>query len=543
MMKLLSIPGIPYPGSLVFKRDAMRGLDNTAAEFFGIPSMVLMENAGRAMAGAALSLLEGSGSKTPVREQRFRFCAFCGGGNNGGDGFVAARHLRNLGHDVAVIFVTPADRMSRDTRNNFEITVKFGIPVIDCSMGINPEAGTAAASADLIFDCLLGTGVSKAPRGVAADAIELINSLTAPVVSADLPSGLDSDTGALPGKFVRATATVTFGGIKPGLLIYPGAGAAGQVMASEIGIPRMAAEAGCRMVLSGPAMVAGILPPVRRDTHKGINGRVFIVGGFDGYSGAAVISAIGALRSGAGLVTVAAPRNTCRAMVARIPEAMTLELPAEGIALVWPPFPAAFRCDAMAIGPGLGDGDGRREIVQVVAAGFDGPLVIDADGLNRLAEAGASGILSSRPGPTLLTPHPGEMARLTGASVAEVLDDPLTAALSLAASTGAVVHLKGPTSVTASPEGTAVFCVVGSPGMAKGGSGDLLTGLAVGLAARGLDLFDAAWGAAWLLGRASEIAAGDTHPDWILPTDTAAALPRVLAEVEIHRSGTAEVVS
>lgn len=542
MMKSLSIRGIPYPQSFAFDRVSMRNLDKSAIEAFGIPSRVLMENAGRALAGESLSLLENNGAEgrrpgSGKCVSGFVFIAVCGGGNNGGDGLVALRHLKDLGHEAIALTLTPLERMTVDTRSNFGIAVKSGVRVHDCSAGISPDAVAELDRADLILDCILGTGSSGAPRGVPADAITLINSSPGTVVSADLPSGLDADTGAFPGLFVKADATVTFGGLKPGLLIHPGAGAAGRVVAAEIGIPRSLAEERCVMAVSGPAMASGTLPPIRRSVHKGQNGRVLVAGGFEGFSGAALMCALGALRSGAGLVTVAAPEKTCRAVSSAIPEAMTMEMPTEGFPPGWSKKPAEFRCDALAIGPGLGSGPGRMEMVTHLAAAFEGPMVIDADGLNRLAEAGAARVLSSRPGPTLLTPHPGEMARLLDSTVPEVLSDPLGAARSLAKSTGAVVHLKGATSVTVSTEGQAMFCVAGSPGMAKGGSGDLLTGFASGLAARGVPLFESGWLAAWILGRAAEFAAADTHPDWLLPRDTLSAVPRVYEEIESHRGG------
>jgi len=504
----------------------MRALDARAIEECGVPGAVLMENAGRAVFEV---LLERFG---PARDRRFHVVA--GTGNNGGDGFVAARYLRLAGARVTLSVIGDPERIRGDAATHYALLAP---------LGLRPEPFSSPGS--LKIDALLGTGAAGAPRQDAAQAIRWMNADPQPTISVDIPSGVDADTGATPGEAVRAAVTVTFGYPKVGMLLAPGSECCGEIVVRDIGFPwdALDVDAPCTWIVA-ESIRAG-LRPRRRDDHKGAFGHVLIVGGSLGMSGAPAMAARAALRAGVGLVTVAAPVRAQATIASRIDEAMTLALPEEDGALsecaAEGVISAASRAGSVCVGPGLGASPGARRAVGRMVRVLQAPVVLDADGLNALAEEPE--MLSERAGETVLTPHPGEAGRLLGRSAADVQANRLAAVRELAARFRAVVVLKGAGTLVcdgrAGPEvGEASAAPVainstGNPGMATGGSGDVLTGIIGALIAQGLDACDAACLGVYAHGRAGDIAAARLGQVSMVAGDIIEALPTAIRELEV----------
>ena len=499
----------------------MREIDRTAIEGLGIPGLALMERAGRAVAEAASALAAAHG----------RVVVVCGGGNNGGDGYVAARLLREAGRAVQVVALVPAERLAGDARAAREAAERARVTIDDRG---GPDA-VQAGPGDVVVDALLGTGLTRPPEGSFAAAIGRINQARAGgarVLAVDVPSGLSADTGRPLGACVQADRTVTFAFLKRGLVLFPGAEVAGAVEVADIGIPPLAAErvpAGCELVAEEE--VRALVPVRRPDAHKGDAGRVLVVAGSPGKTGAAHLSLLGALRGGAGLVTLAAREPVLPFALAGLPEAMSERLPAGGSlgrgdleALL----AAARGKDAVVIGPGIPRGPETAEVLVALLERTGLPAVLDADALNALAESRS--LLGRLPPRLVLTPHPGEMARLAGATVAEVQADRIGVAASRAREWSAVVVLKGARTVVAAPDAPPAVIPTGNPGMASGGTGDVLAGLIGALLAGGLSPFDAARAGAWVHGRAGDLAARSSGQRGLLAGDLGRAIGAVWAE-------------
>lgn len=467
---------------------AMQELDRRTIAEIGLPGMVLMENAGRAVADIICA--------------RYADCypgpvmILCGRGNNGGDGFVIARHLRDEGWQVRVVLLADRTVPTGDAAAMLAVFERSGGTVIAA-----PDAAALTVALDghscrLCVDALLGTGCTRAPEGVVAVAVDWLNRQSAPVVAVDIPSGVDAGSGRIPGSAVRAALTVTFAFAKVGLVSYPGAGVAGEVVIAPIGIPREVADAApadCLLIDRSEAKV--LLPSRPVDGHKGTFGHLLVVAGSLGKSGAAVMTATAGLRAGAGLVTLACPASLQTIAATQLLEVMTEPLAEVGGAVSLQSMAELLALSdgkqALAIGPGLGTGDETTALVRRLLKASPLPAVIDADGLNALA--GHLDVLAQRRDrPTVLTPHPGEMARLTGQSVAVVQADRIAAARNFAVTHGVVLVLKGARTVTASPDGRVRINASGHAGMASGGMGDVLTGLIGGLLAQGMTAADAA---------------------------------------------------
>ncbi|MCC7492323.1 MAG: NAD(P)H-hydrate dehydratase [Fimbriimonadaceae bacterium] len=500
----------------------MRAWDEAAARQYGLPTLLLMEHAGVAVAQAARGLLPDGG----------RVLLLCGKGNNGGDALVAARWLQRWGYRCEILAADlPADPTS-DAGRQVDLVRALGLPLTR----LESLAGVAAAlaAADLVIDGLLGTGSSGDPRGLLAELIEAVNAAGRPVLAIDLPSGLDADTAAVGQPCVQATVTVCLGALKRGLAVTPGMLQAGRLEVVDIGLPGRCPDldAGTPQRLAA-ADIAALLPPRARDAHKGQAGRVALVGASEGLLGAGILAARAALRGGAGLVTLVLPETLAGSVAQSCPETMTWPLPllagdfSEAAAERLGPLLA--RVDACGIGPGLGTAPGAQALLAAVAA-WGRPTVYDADALNLLARHREC--WPALAGAALLTPHPGEAARLLASSIAAVQADRLGAARTLAERSGAVVLLKGCGTVIAAPDGRLRVNPTGTPAMASAGLGDVLTGLATALLASGLPAFEAALAAAWLHGRAGELAA-DGGDRGVLASDVSEALPRALAELRL----------
>jgi len=485
--------------------EQMRELDRRTIEEFGTPGEVLMERAGQGVAAAVLHLAGLTGRLGCVR-------CVAGKGNNGGDAFVVARCLHEMGLTVQLILAAERDALKGDALIHFERMVEAGVqPVSPAHAGGLPP-DNADADRELVVEGILGTGITGAPRGTADEAIALVNQLGIhrPVVAIDVPSGLNSDTGAAEGAVVQADLTVTMGLPKAGLVAAQAADAVGNIEVVDIGIPTdYVTELPDDTELITPADLHHLFPRRSRASHKGTYGHALLIGGSREFSGAIAMAAMSAVRSGAGLVTVLTPAETAATVATLVPEAMVHaaadrvdgSLAAEALTN-WSHELDEF--DAILVGPGLTRSLDAQALCQGVIEAATVPLVLDADAL---PHADSAAVLSRTTAPLVLTPHPGEMARLLGCDSTTVQTDRLQIARDVAAQTDATVVLKGHGTIVAQPDGKAAINPTGNPGMASGGMGDVLAGLLVGLLAQGLAPGDAARAAVFLHGRAADIAA------------------------------------
>ncbi len=508
--------------------EEMRAADRRATERYGVASLLLMENAAR---GAADALERELG---PMAGRRV--AVVCGRGNNGGDGLALARHLLARGARVDAWLAGPAAEVRGDAALNLEALRRGGQAIDEAgdpaSLG---RLRSALGLADVVVDALLGTGVRGPASGPVRDAIVAVNEAGRPVCALDLPSGLPSD-GELPaGPVVRARLTVTFGLVKLGLVLPAGAARAGRVVLVDLGVPASWLTEPTAAGLLEPADVRAAVPPRPLDAHKGRYGHLLIIAGSLGKTGAAGLACLGALRCGTGLVTCAVPASQQPVVAAARLEAMTEPLPetasrtlsAKAIDRV---LELLERADAAALGPGLGLDHETRAAARDLARDAPRPMVVDADALTALVDH--LGDLRAARGPRLLTPHPGEAGRLLGRTAAEVQADRLGSVRRLAAETGAFVALKGARTLVAGPDGRVLVNPTGNPGMASGGTGDVLTGVAGGLLAQGVPAALAGAAAVYLHGLAGDLAAEATGPAGVLAGDLAAALPAAIRRVQ-----------
>ncbi|SMD13159.1 NAD(P)H-hydrate dehydratase [Sporomusa malonica] len=502
----------------------MREIDRSAIHDYGIPGAVLMENAGVAVVRQLEIIIE------PISERKF--CILAGKGNNGGDGYVIARHLVNQGGKVKVFLLGEKAAVSGDARINLDIIDRMGIDIIEITTERDwDKIKVAATFADCLVDALLGTGFRGEIDGEMALLIDIINDAGKLVVAVDIPSGVDADTGRVCGKAVQASHTVTFGLPKPGLFLYPGAEYAGELTVADIGIPAaIIVEQNIKQNIVMAGTIRPILPRRSPAAHKGMSGRVAVVGGSRGLSGAAAMTAEGALRVGAGLITLAAPGSLQDVLAIKLTEVMTRPL-AETAAgtisqeAVVEIAALAADSDVLAIGPGLGRHEDTTAAVRAVIETLECPLVIDADALYALV--GHTDMLADCAALPVLTPHPGEMARLTGLSTQAVNADRVRVARQAAGEWGSIVVLKGARTVVAFPDGEVYINTTGNAGMATGGTGDALTGIIAGLIAQGLSSHDAAVAGVYIHGLAGDVAAASGMVG-MSATDLIKALPAAL---------------
>ena len=499
----------------VFTADEMRAADEWAIEEAGVPSLDLMERAGAGLARVVASIA-GPG---PVR-------VVAGKGNNGGDGLVCARLLREEGREVDVLAVGELEETRGDARAN-----------LDRLPGPRPEpfdpeklAGSAA-----VVDAMLGTGFEGSPREPVAGAIAAINEQNAPVVACDVPSGVNASTGEIEADAVRAEVTATFHGSKIGLHVAPGKFHAGRVEVVEIGIPR-GAPSGERAGLISRRVV-DLVPHRSHEGSKFTSGTVVIAGGAAGFTGAPSMVALGAQRTGAGYIQLAVPRSAQQTVSLRLLEAVTRGLPEEDGAHV----PAgvdevqglAERAGCVVLGPGLGRSDGARKFALGIARSVEKPLLIDADGLN--AHVGALDTLRERPGPTVLTPHAGELARLLEIDSDEVSAHRLRSARDAAERTGCVVLLKGDDTIVAAPGDPVAVNPGATAALATAGTGDVLSGVTGALLSKGMDVFAAAAAGALIHAEAGRVAAERLGADHTVAGDAIEALPEAVERLRAGR--------
>lgn len=500
--------------------DTMKELDRFTIHEIGIPGIVLMEMAGKAVADTVEELLVSSGLK--------RVVIVCGPGNNGGDGFVTARHLLDHGHDVRVVILTEKHRIVGDALTNLKALEYFNAAIQESPDGIPDETVEWAGQA-VIVDAIFGTGLQRYPAGIFADTIDIMNTLPGPSVAVDIPSGIDADCGAVLGTAFDAHVTVTFGAAKLGQFVWPGCGHCGKVKLVPIGIPESLIEKAPDIQLLENSHAAASFRPRPRDSYKNTFGHVVVIGGLPGKSGATVHAALAAIRSGAGLTSVITSEASAARIEGRHPDLMIEPLlkVADGWLTVDDAEISRFLADkgSIVIGPGLSTAPGTASAIKaILGAGL--PTVIDADALNVIA---TNQDLIAAIGPdTVITPHPGEAARLLGIDSAEVQNNRVKSALDLAAKTGATTVLKGAGTIIASPDGRLAVCPSGSPALAVAGSGDVLAGIIGALLARGRLPFEAACAGVFLHGLTGDKAAEKIGEHSVAATDLVDLIPEAI---------------
>lgn len=489
----------------------MREVDRWAIDERGIPSLDLMERAGEGVAHVVERLVP-DGPVTVV----------CGKGNNGGDGLVVARLLRHPTRDVAVVCIGSPEELSRDARANLERLP--GAPPLP----FGEQAATEAIDhAEVVVDALLGTGFAGVPHGQVREAIEAVNDAGKPVVSIDVPSGVDASTGVVAGVAIAAECTVTFHLGKPGLWIAPGKGYAREVIKIDIGIPR-GAPVTTDVGLIGDQALASLARRSAAST-KFTSGHVVVVGGSMGLMGAPAMASLAAMRAGAGYVTACVPESQRSILDAQLMEVMTRGLPdergsltVEGLSLLVEPLG---RADALVLGPGLGRDTSSVALARALAREANVPMVLDADGLN--SHAGCLGDLAERKAPTVLTPHPGELARLLGTDSESVQRERFAHARKASELTASLVVLKGDDTLVVEPAGRVAISRGESPALATAGTGDVLADAIGALLAQGVDPFEAAAIGVQLHARAGrEAARAQGSAEGVIASDVIASLPR-----------------
>ncbi len=498
----------------------MRAADRHTMQELGLPGLMLMERAAAAVTATVEERVE--------KEELV--AVLCGRGNNGGDGLAMARQRHASGGLVEVVLVADPGELSEDAAVQWELVGRFGVPRRVLTEESLPALEELLQKAAVVVDALYGTGLDRALAGLPAQVVELVNTVGGDVVAVDIPSGLSGNSGVLLGPAVEADVTVTFGALKWVHVLAPASLCCGEVVVADIGIPQTAVEKVASGFVLEAQDVAHWLPHRPPDAHKGHFGHLLVVAGRRGRAGAAALAARAGVRAGAGLVTVATALDAVSPIQARVPEAMVDPLPTgdDGSARGDGIEESLAKVTAVAVGPGLGLGEGPRRLLYRILEAWSGPLVLDADALTLLA--GQLERLKGRSAPTVLTPHPGELARLLGISSAKVQEDRPAWARRAAELSGCTVVLKGFHTLVAEAEGPLWINPTGSPGLASGGAGDVLTGCIAAFLAQGLPARQAAATGVYLHGRAAQLA-GKRFPGAVPAWTVAGLLPKAEAEL------------
>ncbi|MBQ2996946.1 MAG: NAD(P)H-hydrate dehydratase [Oscillibacter sp.] len=504
----------------------MKELDRRAIEDLGIPSIDLMERAARGVAEAALSLL-------PEGKGKYRAAVFCGSGNNGGDGIAAARMLFLKGLTVRIFLVGSYEKLTPDAMEETRCLSECGLVLEDFDPD-DPGQVTYAKSCHVLIDAIFGVGLSREihPDTRFAAAIRLMNDCPGKVVAADISSGVDADTGRILGCAAKCDKTVTFTIKKLGQVVGVGAEYSGEVICHDIGIPeRLVAELGCPAQTVEEDFLREALPGRKADGHKGTFGKVLVVGGAVGYTGAPYLTAEAAVRSGCGLVFLGVPEKIWPVEAVKCTSAMPFPLADSDGKIAYDALKGIREklaaCDVLALGPGLGRSSELTKLVCTLMEETEKPVVLDADGINAL-EGHIDSLDSRRGRVTILTPHDGEFARIGGDLSS---GDRLSAARDFAVEHGCILVLKGHRTLIAAPEGNVLVNTTGNSGLAKGGSGDVLTGIIVSLLAQGASPIRAAALGVWLHGRSGELTSRRLTPYAMTPEDVVASLPEAFFEI------------
>ncbi|MCK9479908.1 MAG: NAD(P)H-hydrate dehydratase [Firmicutes bacterium] len=489
----------------------MKKIDELTINDYGIPGIALMENAGRAVA---------EHSATHGKS----FCVVCGKGNNGGDGFVAARHLHNSGATVTILLMCDPEELSGNAFINFSAAKKIGIKIKN---GFD-EADLAGC--DVVIDALLGIGAVGAPRGKVKSAIDAINRSGKYVISVDIPSGMNPDSGVVEGGCVRANSTLTFGLFKWGLLLYPAAEYAGEVTLCNISFAEPAIQ---RQNITAFVTENACLTKRFKNSHKGTYGKVFAICGSINYTGAAYLSSLAALKSGCGVVTLGAADCISDIMACKLNEAIIIPLKSSNGMLSYGCIDALGKelkkADAILCGCGLGRSDDLEKIVSHIIETSQAPLILDADGINAIADN--KSILKRKKCKLAITPHIGEMSRLTGISPLEIQNNAVAVAKNFACEYNVITVLKGANSIVALPNGDIHLNTGGNSGMATAGSGDVLAGIIASFAAQGLALSQAAISGVYIHALSGDCAAEQFGQHGMLASDILNSIPFTLKKI------------
>ena len=505
----------------VVTAEQMQQMDAEAIQKFGISGLDLMERAGEGCAAAIIEACQNADNCSAM--------IMCGKGNNGGDGYVVARLLRARGWDVTVVILARPEEIAGDAAVNLkrlpaDISIHFCADEESLGRCLSESSGFS-----VIVDALFGTGLKQEVAGLYLQAIKLMNNAGCPVIAVDIPSGISGSSGKVLGNAVRADLTVTFASAKFGHILYPGAGHVGRLKIVDIGIPSEIVEKAAGAEFVDSSVAARLIKQRDPSAHKGSFGHILIIAGSTGHTGAAALAAAGAVRSGAGLVSLAIPASLNQILEQKTTEAMTLPLPdcARGYLAsdaLDPIRSALHGRDVMALGPGISRQRETSDLVRQLVREVKIPLVIDADGLNALSEDTSLFTESISPS-IVLTPHPGEMARLCGVTVAEVEADRVGVARDFAVNHGVFLVLKGARTVIAAPDGAVAINGSGNPGMASGGMGDVLTGIIAALLGQDYPPFDACRLGVFVHGLAADLSAAEKGMIGLIASDVVERLP------------------
>jgi NAD(P)H-hydrate epimerase len=509
--------------------EEMQSLDKRTIEELGIPGMVLMENAGRAVYERIIRRIDRNNC----------VIILAGRGNNGGDGFVVARHLFNNGYKVKIFLMAKKEDLKCDALLNCLVAEKIGLSIKEILSDHDVRLLSSELDrGDLLVDGLLGTGIKGGARGLIAEVIKIVNNTGKTVIAIDTPSGLDCTTGHVEGPCIKAAETVTFCLPKRGMFIFPGGLYVGNLVVADISIPGDFWEKDENLYthLITSEMIRENLPVRELDSHKGNCGRVLVMAGSPGLTGAAALAGESSLRTGAGLVTVAVPESLNHIMEIKLTEVMTKplpETPGKTISMKAFDIISGINADSMAIGPGLSAEKETGELVRKLISTSNIPLVIDADGLNLLSED--ISVLSKHACPIILTPHPGEMARLTGLTLKEIKADPVIVAREFSMKWNVYIILKFARSIIATPDGHIYFNPTGNPGMATGGSGDVLTGIVSSFLARLTPLYACLCGT-FLHGLCGSLASKDIGEESLIAGDLIDYIPDAFSKLKLENN-------
>ena len=508
----------------------IQDMDKQTIESFGIPGLVLMENAGRGAFDYLLRKFKDIKTK--------KIAVLAGRGNNGGDGFVIARYLMEKGIIVNIFLLSSKKKVTGDAKINMKLTQKLCDRSSTCSIIEIPDADAFKKQKapillhDLFIDAILGTGLNSDIKGFFKDAIELINSSQHPVFSVDIPSGLNSDTGQPLGVAVRADATATFAFAKAGHILYPGNRYTGDLEVIDIGIPKfIAREKGIKLFLIEKKDIAACFNPRKFQSHKGSYGHLLVIGGSTGKTGAASLCANAAMRSGTGLVTLGIAKSLNQSIEPQVIEPMTHPLPETDKGFL------SDNCfeeilsllknkQALALGPGIGTHEATKKLVHNLIKKSEVPMVIDADAINCIAQNTA--VLKMKKAPTILTPHPGEMARLCNMSPKDIQADRIGIASQFAKDHDVILVLKGAQTIISMNNGRSFICPTGNPGMASGGMGDVLTGLIAGFCAQGFTPENASLAGVFIHGMCADRLANDVGAFGFVASDIIQIIPKTI---------------
>lgn len=496
----------------------MAEIDTLTIQQYGIPSMVLME---RAALAVAKHVLEISPENVII---------LAGPGNNGGDGIASGRILRNKIKNVKIFQLFPSDRLSHDCKTQLDIAKKFGIPIVETY----PE-DEEIAKADLVIDAIFGTGLTRPIQGELAKFIERVNHLKKTVIAVDIPSGVSSDTGEVLGVAIKADRTITFGLPKRGHILYPGKDYTGALFVEDIGFPdELTKSENLKVSLIERDFARCLIPPRPKYSHKTKYGHVLVIAGSTGKTGAAMLTARAALRTGSGLVTMAVPAALKVVFQSKVLEEMILPLPCNTNTLSKQALPGIMefineRANSVAFGPGVGVNEDIEFILKELILNCPCPIVIDADGITVLSKI--QDVLKNARSQIVLTPHPGEMARLINTSVKDIEKQRIDITQKVATDLNVTVVLKGVPTVVAEPQGRTYLNTTGNPGMATGGSGDVLTGIIASLIGQGLSPFYASVLGVYIHGLSGDIAATQKGYHGLIAGDIIESLPAAFVEL------------